>query len=1294
MPAETRGCRGLAPKPRPERNGRDLLVNFGCPARMTERRARAHVLSRRRVVIFVDGTSRHSRVGERLRYGDSEAASLLFADDAVLLAPPGCALRRALACFAAACPTAGMGTSTSRLEVTVLPRKEVARSLQEKGEQLPSGDEFKDLGVSSTRDGEWEQQTDRRSSVAAEMRALNRSVAVKPELCFRTILSLYRSAHVPVLTSGHDRWTSRAGAMAGARELLCVIQDLQQTVAQLKKGYKDCRLPVTDGGRELQALCAQLEFLLQFDLKEKRSFFGQRRDYWDFLCHGLARRRQGHEGVQFVSGLEKLRTPVGKGRAFIRYCLVHQQLAESLQLCFLDPELTSEWYYARSPFLNPHLRADIMGCLYELDSIAFHLALKRPDLDAAWPMVSETLSRCSSHSSVNSQTEGTAWPVGNLDGDCELPQEARRIPQEASQLPGQVSRSPGLSTDDQLQPGLEESREDPSTAASLERNEDNGRQAGSQQQGSEGAEDGWQRGAVLSSREREAELRQVNAQLQLQIETLGEELRLSLAAGRQLEALLAQQEQHHGQEREVARRCSSRLEEQAGQIRELQESKAFLSDTLEEMDVLASALRRQLSQKEEERAALLAVQVEERRELAARLAEGQRRQQELAERLSRATRDAEREAAAAAAAQGQRAAAAAALEEAERRLRAQEAEGRRHLSGAEAQELRHQQLLSRCRRLQEKLSASEGRLEEKEAQVLALQSQLSQRQPEGPSGSPQLGPEEETAQRAALEARLRQADLQAEGLREKLERGLSESRELEREREALLESAVSQGQSLAAARLETQDLREELAARQERNASLQEALEQADRALADTEKEVRGLQEALEGQSAELRDALSENSALAARLAAAATGFASEKAQLEAREAEERAGHEKAVAELRRRLAAGEEQTRQEREEGARLRKEEQQLQAALRGASEERDILAGQAQTTAAALESRAREAALLRGELEELKAHSQREESRLQAALAVAQRERDALAQQKEEGDGQISALREESLRLRHQVQRLDLEKQRAADSLEQARGQLAAVQVEKDALEEMLAVELERAGGGSRPEAGGEESRGLASGRGLAEEKAAGGAGPQTGKPVLPGELLEDPEAVAMQEKAGPEHRPRKGVEEMVKFLITHLEKGKGDAQQKGQLLAAKEEEAKHLAEQLDRARQDGERLRLALERAEREAAEQEKTHQGQLAEQKELVRVVKARLLELLREKDALWQKTEGINPQVPGTVPRDLGLCARCSQDFGFLARRYQCRLCRGTVCQACSVESGRKGRCCLLCWQKKNFKGT
>lgn len=49
------------------------------------------------------------------------------------------------------------------------------------------------------------------------------------------------------------------------------------------------------------------------------------------------------EGQTGVTGMTtpcppQLKTPVGRGRAFLRYCLVHRQLAESLQLCLLDPE--------------------------------------------------------------------------------------------------------------------------------------------------------------------------------------------------------------------------------------------------------------------------------------------------------------------------------------------------------------------------------------------------------------------------------------------------------------------------------------------------------------------------------------------------------------------------------------------------------------------------------------------------------------------------------------------------------------------------------------------------------------------------------------------------------------------------------------------------------------------------------------------------------------------------------------------------------------------------------------------
>lgn len=46
---------------------------------------------------------------------------------------------------------------------------------------------------------------------------------------------------------------------------------------------------------------------------------------------------------------------------------------------------SSDWYYARSPFLNSKMSSDIVGQLYELTDVQFDLAARGYDLDAAWP---------------------------------------------------------------------------------------------------------------------------------------------------------------------------------------------------------------------------------------------------------------------------------------------------------------------------------------------------------------------------------------------------------------------------------------------------------------------------------------------------------------------------------------------------------------------------------------------------------------------------------------------------------------------------------------------------------------------------------------------------------------------------------------------------------------------------------------------------------------------------------------------------------------------------------------------
>ncbi|XP_030368788.1 FYVE and coiled-coil domain-containing protein 1 isoform X2 [Strigops habroptila] len=173
-------------------------------------------------------------------------------------------------------------------------------------------------------------------------------------------------------------------ASGGESQLQRIIRDLQDAVTELSKEFKEGE-PITDDSVNLQKFSYKLEYLLQFDQKEKNSLLGNRKDYWDYFCDCLAKVKGANDGIRFVKSITELRTSLGKGRAFLRYSLVHQRLADTLQQCFMNTKVTSDWYYARSPFLNSRMSSDIVGQLYELTDVQFDLASRGYDLDAAWP---------------------------------------------------------------------------------------------------------------------------------------------------------------------------------------------------------------------------------------------------------------------------------------------------------------------------------------------------------------------------------------------------------------------------------------------------------------------------------------------------------------------------------------------------------------------------------------------------------------------------------------------------------------------------------------------------------------------------------------------------------------------------------------------------------------------------------------------------------------------------------------------------------------------------------------------
>uniref|UniRef100_A0A8C2F6I8 FYVE and coiled-coil domain containing 1b n=1 Tax=Cyprinus carpio TaxID=7962 RepID=A0A8C2F6I8_CYPCA len=171
----------------------------------------------------------------------------------------------------------------------------------------------------------------------------------------------------------------------GENQLQRIIRDLHDAVSELSKEHCDTGEPITDDSSSLHKFCYKLEYLLQFDQKERTTFLGSRKDYWDYFCDCLAKIKGANDGIRFVKSIPELKTSLGKGRAFIRYSLVHQRLADTLQQCLMNYKTTCEWYYERSPFLKSHLNTDIINHLYELNEVQFDVAFRGHDLDSDWP---------------------------------------------------------------------------------------------------------------------------------------------------------------------------------------------------------------------------------------------------------------------------------------------------------------------------------------------------------------------------------------------------------------------------------------------------------------------------------------------------------------------------------------------------------------------------------------------------------------------------------------------------------------------------------------------------------------------------------------------------------------------------------------------------------------------------------------------------------------------------------------------------------------------------------------------
>lgn len=91
------------------------------------------------------------------------------------------------------------------------------------------------------------------------------------------------------------------------------------------------------------------------------------------------------ENIYEIALMFQIKTSLGRGRALIRFNLVQQRLADTLQLCLSNGRVTSNWYFPTSALLRHQMAAQLISALYELNEVQFDLAPTGYDLDAGWP---------------------------------------------------------------------------------------------------------------------------------------------------------------------------------------------------------------------------------------------------------------------------------------------------------------------------------------------------------------------------------------------------------------------------------------------------------------------------------------------------------------------------------------------------------------------------------------------------------------------------------------------------------------------------------------------------------------------------------------------------------------------------------------------------------------------------------------------------------------------------------------------------------------------------------------------
>ncbi|KFP81255.1 Protein RUFY3 [Acanthisitta chloris] len=131
----------------------------------------------------------------------------------------------------------------------------------------------------------------------------------------------------------------------------------------------------------LQQFFVVMEHCLKHGLKAKKTFLGQNKSFWGPLELVEKLVPEAGEITASVKDLPGLKTPVGRGRAWLRLALMQKKLSEYMKALINRKDLLSEFYEPNALMMEEE-GAIIAGLLVGLNVIDANFCMKGEDLDS------------------------------------------------------------------------------------------------------------------------------------------------------------------------------------------------------------------------------------------------------------------------------------------------------------------------------------------------------------------------------------------------------------------------------------------------------------------------------------------------------------------------------------------------------------------------------------------------------------------------------------------------------------------------------------------------------------------------------------------------------------------------------------------------------------------------------------------------------------------------------------------------------------------------------------------------